>query len=198
MLISTIRAWLKDHPRIGWGCIGIVLLVLAFVAGRFTTPVKTVTITQTVHATHDEKKTEQKTEQKREAVVTKNVVHTVIVYRDKIIHPDGTVELHRKDVTTDAVKDEHKDLTASAVTAATTVVHDDVQSKTVKKEVTATGGALSVSLMLGMQLNDGLKPVVGVGVEHQIIGQLSGGLWGTINVSGPLNPALGGSLTLRR
>lgn len=164
-------------------------LLVAFVGGRCSVPRPTVTKTtvtdkHTVVQKHVDA-TEQKTSQK-------DVRKDVVVFDDKITHPDGTVE--DKSETYETVGTEQK---ASDVTHVTADQHTDVTQHTVQT-VTITpaskGPKWLVYADLGVPV--ALKkpyfgvPYVVVGIEHQIWGPLFAGPWVSIDVKGQ-NPAVG-------
>jgi archaellum component FlaD/FlaE len=140
--------------------------LLAFAAGWYATPTKTVTVTKTVEV---EKKTEtSKTDQ------------------DKKEHKDVTIVEVTKP---DGSKEKRTEVRDSTETSTQTNKSDTDQRSTTTeqtKEVTAGGSTLTLSLLGGVYVTSPEETVYGGAVTHKFIGPLSLGVFGMSNKTGGL------------
>jgi hypothetical protein len=150
-----------------WRTVAVLAALLAaFVGGRYTVRTQTVTVTRTEY---------------KDRIVEKVVqaeVKTQIVYRDRIRKPDGTVETHEK-----------------IESGSRTTTTDD--KRTTEEGKTATvvipPPLWHVHVDFGAPLALPLDPYFTVGVERQIVGPFSVGIWGSADIHGQ-HPAGGVSL----
>ena len=151
--------------------IGVVLLALAgsFSAGRFSAPLKVETAVITVKG--------ETIHEKGETVYIhdKAEAKTIVVWRDKVTAPNGTVT--EKTVEKTDVKDVDK-VSINANTDRTATL---TESKTETKKVTLRPD-WRVSLMVGASFQQPLLPisgplVLGTMAEYRIVGGLWIGLW---------------------
>ena len=178
-MIAKVRAWMSDdkHEFIVGAVALIILLGLSFAAGRYFAPTSVKTVAVQAKATHDEeKKVEQKVDV-HEVQDQQAKTKTVVVYRDRITHPDGTVEEHEKETTVLQTMDFHIDLRSAAWLAAQTVTHDEATVTLKAKEVTRDPPNVEASLLAGFRLSDDIHPVVGPMVQFRALGPLKVGGW---------------------
>lgn len=151
----------------------IIVLVVTFAFGRYTTPVKVVTKVETVEV---EKKTSN-TDTDSDAHKHKETTTT------KVTRPDGTTE-----TTTKSVEDTtHDQKTSQQVVDNTTV------DKTSSKEVIKDSGRLNLSILAGVKAGAWTDPpVYGGSINKNLIGPITIGLWGLTN--GTVGGSLGVSL----
>lgn len=173
LALQPVLDFTKKHWRVS---LAVGLVVAAFLYGRFSRkpPMQIVTVTQwkeRVVTQTVEKKAETKT-------------RTVVVYRDRIRKPDGTVE----------TKEEVHEADGSKETDATATKSANTKTEAQKVTVTPVAPKWHVAAGIGMpiDLRSPLSPTSFflVDVSRQIIGPFSIGVWGTLDVNGK-NPTLG-------
>lgn len=155
------------------GAVAAALLLASFAVGRYSAPkpsIKTVTVERVVTK-------EVKGEDK-----TLHETKTVVVYRDRIIHKDGTVE--DKSETKTTVGLDTKDHTTDAVDTST--------SKQATLEIKTSRADWHVGLLVGTPV---LTPslLLGVQVERRILGPFYAGVW-ALNPTNGFKPTVGLSL----
>lgn len=135
----------------------VVSLATAFATGRFTVPTKTVTVV-------------------KEVTVEKKVVDTNSDRTDhKVTTVTETDQINGIKTIVTVIKDDVDNKTD--VIAKTDKTDDLSESKTVVK----SGGRLNISALGGLSLaslNIPQAPIFGVHVSKDILGPISGGLWG--------------------
>lgn len=150
--------------------IAALLLALgAFVAGRFTAPLKVET-REIEHVVFKDRVVEKVVTVERAAKLV-----TQVVYRDREIAKDGTIREH--EVETTATKED----TSKVENRAHTATHEG--EATVTKTVTTTlRPDWRVAVLAGGSIQPPLVPiagplVLGVELDRRIIGGLSAGAW---------------------
>lgn len=197
-MIEKARAWMNDERHelfMGAVCL-LILCGISYAFGRYSAPSKVVMTTAQTKTTHQVKETKTAKVDTHETKDDHAQVKTMVVYRDRIIHPDGTREEHEVEKSVTAAQDIHIDLTTSAVAAATSVVNDTTTTKTVTKEVERSQPAWGLGAMAGVRLQDGLQPVMGLEGDYRLGGPIKVMLWGTVNTAGTPHPTLGAGIHL--
>lgn len=176
-----LAAW--SLIRAHWRPAAVAALALAcLVAGRCSAPKsKTITVTQVqwkerVVTQVVEKKVEQKDE-----------VKTMVVYRDRVTHKDGTVEDKTETHETVGIEDRNTD----NVSAQQIVVASGAQKTTTVK--TSDAPRLHVAALIGSPLSPtGPELVVGAAADYRILGPITVGAWMHVDPSNKsLNPVGG-------
>lgn len=181
--MSKITAFIKAHPRVLITILVLVLLVVAFAAGRQFGPTKVVTKTETVEV-------QKVVTQVQTQVVTKTVyVHDVAKDVHKVTtttkKPDGTV------TTTTTVDDKSKSETsASSQQVAQQTVEKtkdtDIDTKTLTiTETYKPQWHLGLRLGLGGEFMPGTAPGLivsgGLQAERRILGPVFMGVWADVH-----------------
>lgn len=184
-----LLAFLKAHWR---PVAAVALISAAFLGGRCSVPrptVKTVTQVQTRVEYRDrvvtqtvEHKAEQKTETK-----------TVVVFRDRVVHKDGTSETKEEIRQVSGLVD----VTADSQKTKSTAEHHEVSEGKTSTSVSVDAPRWFAGLNLGVPVSlrapyVGL-PFIVVHADYRFFGPLSVGAWGSFDVKGN-NPALGLSI----
>lgn len=154
-----------------WGAAALALIV-AFAAGRFTAAKPDVKTVEHVVAQKVEVKAEQKVEQK-----DTHTAQTVIVYRDRVVHTDGTVENKSQTVTTtgtDTHVTEHDATTDTTHAATTSDRNQTVSSYRPEWHV----GVLAGFEPLHMSPQLAGPFALGAQVERRVLGPIWLGAWG--------------------
>lgn len=140
--------------------IGILALLSAFAAGRYTVFTKTVETKTTDQTETDTTKTKVDTEEHEDITVTETVT------------PDGT-----KTIVTTTTKD-------TSTHEAEIKVDESKKTEETKKEVTTSGSKVSLQMLAGatIALPLGLEPpVFGGSVSKEIFGPFTVGVWALSN-----------------
>lgn len=143
---------------------GAVALVLAFLAGRFSAPVKTTT-RDVERVVYKDRVVTQRVEVQGETKTQERVV-----FRDRTVvtHADGTVE-HRDVVRTDV---EHGDAVVRSDVLTSTRTHEEAKATEHEKTIDFARPSWQVNALGAVQIGDLSKPFFGVQVERRI-----GPLW---------------------
>jgi hypothetical protein len=160
-------------------------LVVAFGAGRYTTPTKVVTHTEEDVVFRDS------VVDKHLAVNGEEAHRERVVYRDRTVvtHSDGSAE-HRDVEWTDTSADKKK-LTVDATEHTEARASESI--KVADKTVTTDAPKWFVGAELGVpiSLSSGVGTPFVVGhVDHHVLGPVSAGIWGSLDIHGA-NPAFG-------
>lgn len=181
--LLPVLAFLKAHWR---PCAAAALLVAAFVGGRWSVPKPTTKVETRVE--YRDRVVTQIVEKKAD---DRQTAKTVVVYRDRVTHKDGTIEEKTSVQKTQGTAEHHTD----GIDTTTTATRAGTETST--KTVTAAPPAWSVSVSLGVPV--ALKaPFVGtpfvVGeVDRRVWGPLYLGAWGSVDIHGK-NPVAGLSM----
>lgn len=160
-------AWLKAHPTLGYAAAALVVLALAFGAGRYSNPAKVVTRTET-HETV--KYVDRVVTVERKVAVAQ--VHRVVVTK-YVKLPSGEVE---RVVT--ATTDRGTKVATNVDTQST--VHEDAAVAAVTTTTTSRQPDWLISAMGGAAFNGGTThPFVGVQAQRRIAGPVFIGVFGT-------------------
>lgn len=169
-MMLTVLAFLKAH----WKPIAVlVALVVAFGAGRFAAPTKTITKTEVQTKVVTQVQTVEV--EKRVEVAAK----AQIVYVDRVITKEGTITEHI--VTKTVETDKKSDVKAETEQAKTAVTTD---TKTEKVTIT-DAPRFTVSVLAGAQLKPSINLIpnagsfsVGLAFQYRIAGPLQVGVFG--------------------
>ncbi len=153
-------------PRIKAALIGLALLGGAFAAGRYSAPpdvreVERVEFRDRVVEVIREVKVKQAAE-----------IKTVVVYREKVTKPDGTV------IEKETSKADTETKTAETVKTDTSKDATSEGTREVERIVSAPRPAWRVGALAGGSLTPALVPAYGAHVERRILGPFSVGVWG--------------------
>jgi hypothetical protein len=150
----------------------LLLLISAFSVGRFSAPKPQVKV-ETV-----EKIVTKVVQAKAEV---KEVVRTVVVTKDRVVHQDGTSETHTETHTTTG---EHTEKTDTKVA--------DTKTDTAQKlEVHTDAPRWGLSLLGGVDTH--LTPYVGASCTYRVLGPFTVGAWG-LSTTDSFKPVAGLSL----
>jgi hypothetical protein len=154
------------HIAIG----SVVVVLVAFAAGRYSVPIKTVTKTVTVEVEKKVEKTNTDSKTRRHTTTT-------------------ITETKTKDGTTSRVTKIDTVVGETENSSSTTDLSLHVDSKT-EKEVTRGSSPVTISALAGLQLGLPPTPVYGISVTKPVFGPIAVGAWGLSNRT------IGGSLGL--
>lgn len=162
---------LKAHWRL---LLVVLALVAAFLAGRYSARKPDVkVVTHTVTQQVETKTTQATTEHAQDEV--KHEVKTIVVYRDRISHPDGTVEDKSETKETDGLTSQDLQTTDQQVKV------DDRKLRVEKDDSTVTVSTprdnWHVSLFAGSPISLNPDLLVGASVERRILGPFYVGAW---------------------
>lgn len=151
-------------------------LVVSFAAGRFSAAKPAITTVTTAHAIVNT----------AVATVDQKTTHdtrTVVVYRDRVTHTDGTVE----------EKSETRAVSGETVTEhATKHASEHADTATVSAvTITPYQPRWNVSAMAGVDVLHITRPLVyGVSVDYRLIGPVTVGVWGLSSGMGGVRAGL--------
>lgn len=185
----------------------LLALVLGFLWGRHSAPAlvtrdaKSAEHVETQSKSTATSKIEQKTEATK-AVQTEQAkqtdkVRTVVVYRDRVIKPDGTQIEHeriqsRTDSSQSAQTSQRSDLTVATQTAAETVANaSTTQTATRTSETHEQIDRRDRLLLQGMAGLGVTGPVYGAAVSYRLAGPLYVGAWGLTVPAGGVSVGFG-------
>lgn len=169
-MTPTARQWLAGGVAL------LVLLGLAFSAGRFSAPAK-VDVREVEKIVWKDRIVEKVVTKKAKAVDR-------VVYVDRVVMPDGEI---REKTSTRTITDA-RELVNTDKTAET-----EGKADSSKATVTSTRPDWRVGVLVGASLREPLLPlagplVIGASVERRIIGGVSAGAW--VNTAGAAGAAV--------
>ncbi len=167
-----------NWKRVAWVPVAaVVALAGAFSAGRFSAPEKVVT--KEVEVFKDRVVEKVVTKEVEVVKVVKAKAETKIVYRDRVITPDGTVKEHEEE-RTETKEDEKTD--GERKTDTEKVAERVVEKLVTVEKTVALRPDWRVGVLVGVQWPQPLLPfagpmVLGVHADRRIVGGLYAGLW---------------------
>lgn len=150
----------KSHWR---PLLALVLIAAAFMVGRYTTPGPEVVVAQSIRFV------ERKVE-----VASKEKTKTVVVYRDRVVKPDGTRVEHEVERSVDDVK------TAKTVESSANLASEEKQTVSAYKPQWRVGVLIGANVG-GIRFD---RPVgwdllaAGAYAERRLVGPFWIGVWG--------------------
>ncbi len=133
--------------------VGVTILV-AYAAGRYTTPAKVVTVTKEVEVEKKTAETDTDRNKHRETTTT------------EVQKPDGT-----KETTTKVVED-------TLTNRQTKLTDDSVKTAEAKTETTYNASVLTLAVLAGLKTQDHFTPVYGLSASKEVLGPIGVGAFG--------------------